>query len=152
MKLKLVIIYIGLCQFTPPHNGVKVVKTQRWPIRKATHIVQPSWSYNFTTYCIIAIALIYFAIEPHTSNEKTCVCVCVCVCVFGGGFPEGYDFRFQFQFFQNFRFPPIVTIGFCFRIGPNLLSHQCWTFSMKYTKILNKNKICDFSYWITDQI
>ena len=36
------------------------------------------------------------------------------LCVFGGGFPEGYDFRFQFQFFQNFRFPSIVTIGFHF--------------------------------------
>ena len=42
-----------------------------------------------------------------------------------GGVPKGYDFRFSFPFFQNFRFPPIVTIDFHFRVDPNLSSYQC---------------------------
>ena len=41
------------------------------------------------------------------------------------GVPKGYDFQFPFQFFQNFRFPPIIIIDFRFRVDPNLFSYQC---------------------------
>ena len=37
------------------------------------------------------------------------------------GVPKGYDFQFPFQFFQNFRFPPIIIIDFRFRVDPNLI-------------------------------
>ena len=47
-----------------------------------------------------------------------------------GGFPKGFDFRYAFQFFQNFLSPPIVIIDFRFRLDPNLLSqsgiHVCY--------------------------
>ena len=46
----------------------------------------------------------------------------------GGGGTKGYDFRFPFQFFQNFRFPPIVIMDFRFRVDPYLLSYKCWHF------------------------
>ena len=56
-----------------------------------------------------------------------------CRPLFWGG-PTGYDFRFPFQFFQNFQFAPFVIIDFRFRVDPNLLSNQSWNFQCNTPK------------------
>ena len=63
-----------------------------------------------------------------------------------GGVPEGYDFRFPFQFFQNFRFPPIVAIDFRFRISPKFFIILMLNFFNVKKQISKENKICKFSY------